>query len=129
MFKESIPMKETAIKLIGKFEIVAHVNVDSVLFLMNYIDKPKSLARCYSLHGHPIQFFTDVPFCIMAYDRNIDWMTESQFNILILHELMHIPLSGIKLVDHTIKDFRSILGIDLNWSMPGQEVPDILENG
>ena len=131
MFKESYKLKEIAVYLILIFERVAHVEINDVLFLYNYGDKPKAAARCYSLSMHPICFFTEKKYCIVVYDSNTDYMTDKQLAILLLHEMMHIPLLGTKLIDHDVKDFKSILGLDLDCSKPGCDVPDIIgvDNG
>lgn len=126
MFEESESLKEIAIQLIKKQERVAHVEADNVLFLVNFGDKPNAAARCYSLSSHPIQFFTDKEFCIVVYNENTDYMSDEQMAILVMHELMHIPLIGTKLIEHNVKDFKQILEVDLNWCKPGVAVPDIL---
>ena len=127
MLKQSEKIKEIAEKLISIHDRVAHIEINKVLFLINLEEQPKALARCYSFSSHPINFFTDKKFCIVVYDQNTDWMTDKQLAILILHELMHIPLIGNKLIDHNVKEFSQILDIDLNWCKKGQEVPDILK--
>lgn len=107
---------------------VAHVEVDDILFLRELETKPGyTLARTYRLVGHPIGFYATARFAIVVYDQNADYMDRKQMALLLLHELMHIPELGDKLTDHNVKDFRSILGIDLHWASPGREVPDILE--
>ena len=107
---------------------VAHVEVDDILFLRELETKPGgTLARTYRLVDHPIGFYITARFAIVVYDQNTDYMSANQLAILVLHELMHIPELGDKLVDHDVKDFRSVLGIDLDWARPGQEVMDILE--
>lgn len=106
---------------------VAHVEADDVLFLWERETEPKALARTYRLADHPIGLFTLARFAIVVYSQNTDYMSVNQLALLLLHELMHIPESGDKLVDHDVKDFGSILRIDLGWSSPGREVPDILE--
>lgn len=126
MIKESEKLRVVASKLILKFERVGHIELKKCLFLVNFTEAPKALARCYSLNTHPIKFFTDKDFCIIVYDQKTDWMTDRQMAILLLHELMHIPYFGFKLIDHNIKDFSSILDIDLEWSKKGREAPDIL---
>ncbi len=45
----------------------------------------------------------------------------------VLHEMMHIPALGDKLIDHDVKDFRALLGVDLDWHEPGADVPNVLE--
>jgi len=106
---------------------VAHVEVDDILFLRELETKPGgTLARTYRLVDHPIGFYI-TGFAIVIYNQNTDYMSARQMAILMLHELMHIPERGNKLVDHDVKDFRSVLGIDLDWARPGREVMDILE--
>ena len=107
---------------------VAHVEVDDILFLRELETKPGgTLARTYRLVDHPIGFYITARFAIVVYSQNTDYMSARQMAILMLHELMHIPERGNKLVDHDVKDFRSVLGIDLDWARPGREVMDILE--
>lgn len=126
MFKESLKLKNIATQLTLKHDRVGHVEIKKCLFLVNYGDMPKAFARCYSLLFHPIAFFTEKDFCIVVYDSNTDWMSDQQLAILLLHELMHIPMIGYKLIDHNIKEFRDILSIDLEWNKPGKKVVDIL---
>ena len=40
--------------------------------------------------------------------------------------MMHIPIIGNRMIDHNVKDFRSVIDIDLDWASPGTNVPDIL---
>jgi len=68
-------------------------------------------------------------FIITFYEPNIEILSENQRKILMLHELKHIGIGerGLKLEEHDIEDFRSILkeyGID--WNRMEEEVPDIL---
>jgi predicted metallopeptidase len=55
-------------------------------------------------------------------------MSNNQKAILMLHELMHIPAIGERLIDHNVKDFINILRMDVDWSLPGKEVIDILND-
>ena len=126
MIIESDTLKETAKRLILKFERVGHIEVERCLFLIDHKNTPSSAARCYSLNTHPIKLFTDKDFCIVVYNQNTDWMTDEQMTILLLHELMHIPYWGNKLIDHNIKDFSGILEIDLVWNRKGAAPADIL---
>lgn len=125
-FKDSPDIKEIAKRLVAVDQRVAHVEIDSVLFLRETETKANAAARCYKLKDHPIGFFTDKRFCIVVYQQNCDYMSRQQLAILVLHEMLHIPERGDKLVDHDIQDFRTVLGIDLDWSEPGREVPDLL---
>ena len=126
IWEEAPDIKELAAKIITTVDNVAHVDIDQVLFLRELETKPSALARCYRLKDHPIGFFTDKRFVIVLYWQQCDYMTSSQLTLLVLHELMHIPPIGDSLIQHTVKDFRSILKIDLDWAEPGREVPDIL---
>jgi len=124
---ESAPdLLELAEKVIDKRDEVRHVDTEDVLFLREYELKPKALAMTFSLVRHPIGFFTPKRFAIVFYMQNCDCMTDRQLALLMLHELMHIPAIGDKLVQHNVKDFFEVLRVDLKWSWPGQEVPDIL---
>jgi hypothetical protein len=125
VWEESEKLREMASKIVSKKEEVAHVIIDEVLFLIEHETKPDAGARCYSLYQHPIGFFTDKRFCIVFYWQNVDYMSEQQLQILLFHEMKHIPATGNRLVKHDVQDFRSVLGIDLDWGMPGREVPDI----
>jgi hypothetical protein len=53
-------------------------------------------------------------------------MSQEQLALLLMREMMHIPATGDKLVNHNVQDFREVLGIDLDWTGPGRKVPDIL---
>jgi predicted metallopeptidase len=126
MWEESQELRELAAKVISKRDEVAHVEIDQVLFFKEHETKPPALARCYRFHTHPIGFFAEKPWGIVFYWQNCDYMNERQLALLMLHELMHIPPTGNKLVQHNVQDFREVLGIDLDWKEPGREVPDIL---
>jgi predicted metallopeptidase len=125
---EAPDLEALAGKLIERYPVVGHIEPGSVLFLWERKSKPsKVLARTYDLRDYPIGFFTDKPFCIVFYERVCDYMSEAQRAILMLHELMHLPLMAQgRLRDHTVKDFRSVLGIDLDWAEPNRQVPNIL---
>ena len=62
MFEESDKLKEIAGKLVKKHERVSHVNIDNVLWLYEFRQKPKAAARCYSWPSHPIMNFVDKEF-------------------------------------------------------------------
>jgi hypothetical protein len=71
-------------------------------------------------------------FIITFYEPNVDYMTENQRKILMLHELKHVGLGlkGPRIEQHDIEDFADILtkfGLDWNWI--DKEVPDILAGG
>jgi predicted metallopeptidase len=128
-FRESQELKELAMRVIRKRPEVCHIDADDVLFLQEYETKPPASARCFRLIGHPIQAFRTEPFCIVFYEAVIDHMSPQQRALLMLHELMHIPETGDKLIDHTIKDFGEIIGVGgADWSRPNKDVPDILED-
>ncbi len=122
-------MRELAEKVIASRDEVRHVDIDEVLFLVEHETKPKSaIAKCYKFGTDPINFFTDAEYAIVFYWQWCDLLSEEQLAILMLHELMHIPISShLPLVKHTVQDFKEILEIDLDWSRPGQEVPNILK--
>lgn len=48
-----------AAQVIAKRPEVAHVEVESILFLRELETRPKALTRTYRLKDHPIGFFTD----------------------------------------------------------------------
>lgn len=126
IWEDAPDLRELAAKVIAARDEVAHVEVDQVLFLRELETKPPALARCYRFANHPIGFFSEKPYGIVFYWHLCDYMSLEQLAMLMLHELMHIPKTGDKLVQHNVKDFRAVLGIDLDWSDPGREVPNIL---
>ncbi|OPY59165.1 MAG: hypothetical protein A4E55_00382 [Pelotomaculum sp. PtaU1.Bin035] len=125
-WEDAPDLMELAAKVIAAREEVAHVEVDQVLFLRELETKPPALARCYRFHTHPIGFFSEKPWGIVFYWMNCDYMSQEQLALLMFHELLHIPPTGNKLIQHDVQDFRQVLGIDLDWSEPGREVPKIL---
>ncbi len=128
MWEHAEDLRDLAIRTISVQDAVRHVDPDDVLFLWEREEEPKhSIARTYRLVNHPIGLFTAKRFAIVFYWQKCDYMSERQKAILMLHELMHIPPTGDRLVDHDVQDFRAILGLDLDWSEPGRDVPDILE--
>lgn len=127
VWEESDEMRNLALRLISARDEVSHIDIEQVLFLKELETKPPATARCYRMHTHPIGLFTDKPWAIVFYIMQCDYMSEEQLTLLMFHELMHIPPTGDKLVNHNIQDFREVLGIDIDWAQPGQKVPDILE--
>lgn len=125
-WEDAPDLKEMAARIIEKREEVRHVDIEEVLFLRELDTKPPAVARCWRLVGHPIGALTKARFAITIYWQWCDALSENQLKILLLHEMMHIPPVGDKLVQHNVQDFREILGIDLDWSTPGREVLDIL---
>jgi predicted metallopeptidase len=126
-YEEAPDLKATAAQLVAEIDQIAHVEVDSILFMRELETSPKALAKCYRFNDHPICFFTDKPYAIVVYDSNVDHMTAGQMQLLLVHEMMHIPESGDKLIDHDVKDFRAILDFGLDWAEPGAEVPSLLK--
>lgn len=127
LWTESMKLRELAARVIAARDEVAHVEVDQVLFLEEYETKPRALARCYRFKDHPIGLYCERPWGIVFYMANCDYMSEEQLALLMFHELLHIPALGDKLVHHNVQDFREVLGLDLDWAQPGQEVPNIIE--
>lgn len=126
VWEEAPDLKELAAKIISTRDEVAHVEIDQVLFLRELETKPPALARCYRFINHPIGFFCEKPWGIVVYWQLADYMSQEQLALLLMHEMMHIPATGDKLVNHNVQDFREVLGIDLDWTEPGRKVPDIL---
>lgn len=125
-FEKDRMMYDLAKLVINKKDDVAHVDLDNILFFRELETKPTALARCYYFGDMPIRFFTDKDYSIVFYWQNMFYMTLQQMALLMWHELKHIPALGNKLVKHDIQDFRDVVGLDLNWSIAGQEVLDIL---
>lgn len=123
-------LEEIARKLIiVKEELVGHIDVDEILFVRAMDVKPRGvLARCFKFGTEsPWWFFPEArPYCIVIYQPVCDYLSSEQLALLVLHEMMHIGTRGGRLRDHTVKDFRAMLGINLDWSCEGVEVPDIL---
>lgn len=62
--------------------------------------------------------FLPFDFIITLYERNIIMLDENQIDILIYHELKHIGIGakGLKVVEHDIEDFDSIVSkFGLHW--------------
>jgi hypothetical protein len=121
--EESQELKETARELIASQPDIAHVELDTVLFLDNWVSKPKAFARCYSFLNHPIALFTPKKFGITVFRATCDWFNRTQMSLLLWHKLKHIPERGGKLVDHDIKDWLTHMRIDPEWARPGYQVP------
>ncbi len=68
-------------------------------------------------------------FIVTFFEPNMDYMTENQQKILMLHELRHIGVGekGLRIEPHSVEDFRDILHrFGIEWNDYGQDVPDIL---
>jgi hypothetical protein len=95
-------------------------------------DKGKIVnADCRKVNG-TYTAYLPFDFIVTFYEPNIDYMTENQRKILMLHELRHIGVGekGFRIEDHDIEDFKDILyryGID--WNDLDHDVPDILVGG
>lgn len=125
-FQDAPDIREIARRLVAQVDEVAHVDLDDVLFLRELETNRPALAACFNLQAHPIGFFTPHRYAIVLYWMRCDYMTFKQLVLLIYHEMLHIPARGKRQVDHDVQDFRSVLGIDLDWAQPGREVPDLL---
>lgn len=72
-------------------------------------------------------------FVITFYDPNVSHMNNNQIKILMLHELKHIGIGekGLKIEDHDVEDFISILTrYGIRWNeFNNNDVPDILLAG
>lgn len=126
LFEDAPDYAEIARRLINHVGHVAHVDLDDIMFLRELQETGgKALAKCYKFGDHPIGYFTDKHYAIVVYHAKCDYMTDAQIALLLCHEMMHIPATGDKLVDHDVKDFRAILGVSLDWHTDGAEIPDI----
>jgi len=126
-FKESPAMKSLASDLIKRYELFEFINIEEILFLQEGISRPKALARCYRFGDHPISFFTDKLYAIVFYESMCDYMTLEQRALLMYHELRHIGKPFGRLNDHTTKDFKELLAVNLEWAERGAKVPNILK--
>lgn len=126
-FRESPELESLAGDLIRRYEILEFINLEEILFLREMNSRPKALARCYRFGDHPIGFFTDKQYAIVFYENNCDYMTLEQRALLMYHEMRHIGKPFSRLNDHTTKDFKEILAVNLNWAERGAKVPDILK--
>ena len=126
-YQESAELMDLARKIIQRYEILSHINVGEILFMQEMLSRPKALARCYRFGEHPISFFTEKIYAIVFYESNCGYMTKEQRALLMYHELRHIGTPFKRLQDHTIKDFKEILAIDLDWAERGAKVPNILK--
>ena len=126
-YEEAPDLEAIAEQLKTKFVSFQHIDMEDVLFLWENVAMPKASARCYKLDDHPIGFFTPKIYAIVVYRQKTDYMSHNQLVLLVAHELKHIGLKGGRLRDHNVKDFRSILGIDLDWHAPGADIPNILD--
>lgn len=71
----------------------------------------------------------DADFVITVYSPNVEYFTEDQLKILILHELMHIGAEFTEkgdlkkyIVPHSVQDFRYILEkYGMDWNLPTQQ--------
>lgn len=126
-FRQSQELHNIALKLVRRIDRVSHINVKEILFLDELITTPKALARCFIFGDHPITFIIPQKYCIVRYMANCEYLSAEQTYILVLHELMHIPLEGNKVIDHDVKDFVALLKLRPDWAAEGVEVPNILE--
>ena len=98
-------------------------------YAMSSKDKTKDdriiFAECHRVK--PLwQAFIPYDFVIVFYEPNVMMMDETQQEILMYHELLHIGMDdngGLKLRPHDIEDFRTILdeyGMDWNAVEEGE---------
>lgn len=126
-FKESPELVSLAMDIIQRYEIFEFINIEEILFLREMKSRPKALARCYRFGDHPISFFTDKLYAIVFYESNCDYMTLEQRALLMYHELRHIGKPFNRLNDHTVKDFKELLAVNLDWAEREAKVPNILK--
>ena len=126
-WEQADDLQELAGILIGKYYGLSHIDIDDILFARETETTPKAYAKTYSMSQHPIQLYCRKSFAIVFFEQSCELLTARQRAILMFHELMHIPESGFKLVQHDVKDFYAALRLGgIDWARPGAEVPDIL---
>ena len=65
----------------------------------------------------PYDLLTSKRFFLILYDKKINSLSEAQIQIIIYHELLHIDLDGVSLVDHDLVDFhRIVTEFGMGWA-------------
>ena len=116
-----------AIDLVKQFDFYfINVDVTNVRFVEHYYGKPtKILAQCHAV-GSLFSYFTHCYYIIEFACPSFYDLTDNQKEIILLHELFHIPPGGtdpedkmfMKIRPHTIQDFSPIIdkyGTDWQW--------------
>lgn len=123
---EKVIAKRPELSIIREFDV-------KVGYVLSYKAKKADgkiiAADCQKVTGSHLAFLP-FDFVVTFYEPNMDYMTENQKKILMLHELKHIGIGprGLRIEPHDIEDFRSILfTYGLGWNeFNNDEVPDIL---
>lgn len=130
-------LRELAEKIINRFpEFYFLKEFDIKVDYVRSFEAKKSKGRpvcgeCRKVTG-PYKAYLPYDFVVTFYEPNIDWFTENQRKILMLHELKHIEITerGLTVKPHDTEDWDSILReFGLRWNGYGQDVPDILAGG
>lgn len=113
--KISTKYRDIAEKIIDQYNVAfGHIDIDSILFLEEDSRAPKKYADIQMVKS-PYTFITNYKFILTVYEPKTIAMNDSQKNILIMHELMHINDDFDGLVKHNLEDFSEIVskyGVD-----------------
>lgn len=134
-YEPSPEIEKLAGKVLDKIPELSYIREYEIKigYVLSYEKKTKDgeavFGDCRKVNG-PYQAFLPYDIIVTVYEPNACEFTENQMKVLLWHELKHIEigLKGIKVKDHNVKDFRSIIDrLGLDWSQPGEEIEDILE--
>lgn len=111
-------VKPVARQLIQQFDVYFdNVNLEAVKFLeVEYEKETSYFASCYPVNKM-MQYFANCYYLIEIAMPMCATLTESQRNLVLLHELFHIPPNGtdpsdrdfLKMRKHNVQDFRVIV--------------------
>jgi len=134
-YEPSQELAELGNKVIDKIEELSYIRDYEIKigYVLSYERKTKDgqivFADCRKVNG-PYRAYLPYDIVITFYEPNTSYLSDNQQKVLMWHELRHITIGpkGIKVKDHDVKDWRSVIdALGLDWSEPGQEIPDVLK--
>jgi len=117
--------------------------LDVFYFIKTSDIKPKWVARVRKV-GHPwntLPGIGNIVYLVETAEEQWEKLSKEQRNLVVLHELLHIPFGGCdyessmcgSLRDHSVQDFPEVIAAakgNLFWATPGYEdIPDIINGG
>ena len=121
-YKIANDIRERAIKIIKDVKELNHIVVDNIIFVRTtkHIKGDHVLGCCVFLNDRT-QFLSNKKYMV-EFPPVFDTLKEKQQDIVIEHELYHIPLEEKGLVEHDIGEFRKIVDkYTLEWFQIYQE--------
>jgi len=114
-YKFAEDIKEQSKELIATIDNLKHIDIEKVVFcrINKHLSGDHVLGQIAFMSDRT-QFLTGKKY-VIEFPPVFDTLNEQQQNIVIEHELSHIPVEEVGLIPHDIGEFRAIInkyGID-----------------